>query len=115
MINGLLILLGCQLVGEALSHYLTLPIPGPVIGMIILLIALLIRKGPSKELDETATTFVKYIGFLFVPAGAGIAVYLGLIADQWLMLVLATFVSTGLSLILTALVFRLFARKTDEV
>ena len=113
MINGLLILLGCQLIGETLSHYLKLPIPGPVIGMVILLIGLMIRKGPSKELEETSSVFVKYIGFLFVPAGAGISVYLALIAEEWLMLAAATFVSTTLTLIVTGWVYRLFARKAD--
>ena len=49
MLGALTILLVFQLVGEAISHGLGLPVPGPVIGFILLL-----RRGVPEELRTTA-------------------------------------------------------------
>ena len=44
-LQGLALLLLMQSAGEALSHFLQLPVPGPVVGMVLLLLALLQTRG----------------------------------------------------------------------
>lgn len=114
MINALLIIFGCQFVGEMIVHFSGISIPGSVVGMVLLLVGLIIKGGLPNTLDKTASEFVKYIGLLFVPAGAGISLYLHLIAEQWLVILVASFTSTVATLILTAYAFKLLEKKGVE-
>ena len=52
MIAGFIALLVCQLIGEFAVRVAAVPIPGPVVGMVLLLIALQLRRpGPRPELS----------------------------------------------------------------
>ena len=78
MIGSITALLLCQLVGELLARGLHLPVPGPVIGMILLFVALLMRHGGEDApapLALTADTLLANLGLLFVPAGVGVVIY----------------------------------------
>jgi holin-like protein len=103
MITGLLILLGFQLAGELIAQLTGWPIPGPVLGMILLFATLLIRGGAPKGLDRTARSLLKHLSLLFVPAGSGIVAYLTLIEQEWLPLSAALVGSTVLAMAITAL------------
>lgn len=111
MINSLLVLFLCQFLGEALVHFTGITIPGPVAGMILLLAGLIIKGNLPDALDKTALEFIKYIGLLFVPAGAGISLYLNLIAEQWAVILIASLTSTVITLILTAFIFKILEKK----
>ncbi|QBF45519.1 CidA/LrgA family protein [Janibacter limosus] len=84
-VNGLLWLLGCQLVGEVISHALGLPIPGSVIGMVLLFGVLLVRKP---EVDSgtlgAADGLLRHLQLLFIPAGVGVMVSFGELRADWL-------------------------------
>jgi holin-like protein len=85
MIRGLLVLLVCQLVGEFLVTAFGAPVPGPVVGMVILLIALRLRRpGPRSAVVRTADGLLGHLQLLFIPAGAGVVAYLPLLAGAWL-------------------------------
>lgn len=114
MINALLIILCCLFAGEMIVHFTGLIVPGSVVGMMILLIGLMIKGGLPDDLDQTASIFVKYIGLLFVPAGAGISLYLGLLVDEWLVILVASFTSTVLTLIAVAYAFKLLEKEGEE-
>lgn len=117
MLGSLTILLVFQLVGEAISHGLGLPIPGPVIGFILLLVALLLRRGVPEELRTTATGMLQHLSLMFVPAGVGVMVHLSRIRDEWLPITVALILSTLLTIACTALVMnwlmRRFSRKEE--
>jgi len=114
MINALLIIFTCQLLGEGIVHFTGLPIPTSVVGMVILLVGLMVKGSLPDSLDDTASVFVKYLGLLFIPAGAGISIYLSLIAEQWVIILAASFTSTVLTLILTAYAFKWLEKKGVE-
>ena len=85
MIPGLLVLLVCQLVGEFLVTALGVPVPGPVVGMVILFVLLRVRRpGPRSAVVKTADGLLAHLQLLFVPAGAGVVAYLPLLAGAWL-------------------------------
>ena len=106
MLSAITQLLIFQLVGEVLARSLNLPVPGPVIGMVFLLIFLQLREGPGKELRSTSQTILQNLSLLFVPAGTGIMVHLQRVADEWLALLLSLLVSTAATLVVTALVMQ---------
>ena len=94
-----------------LAGLLSVPVPGPVIGMALLFITLLIRGGPSEELRSTSNTLLQNLSLLFIPAGAGLLLHLHRLADDWLPLTLAVVISTLLSMAVSALVIKWLDRR----
>ncbi|MDH3997608.1 MAG: CidA/LrgA family protein [Desulfuromonadales bacterium] len=94
MIRGFALLLLFQLGGEFISRWLDAPIPGSVLGMGLLLLALLAGLIELKWLEEAAELLLSNLALFFVPAGVGVMVYADLIAREWLPIVVATVVST---------------------
>ncbi|APR76002.1 Antiholin-like protein LrgA [Minicystis rosea] len=72
MAQAFVILLGCQLVGEALARGLGLSMPGAVIGMMLLAVALGARRRVPPPLGRGAAHFIRHMPLFFVPAGVGI-------------------------------------------
>lgn len=112
MLSALTQLLIFQLAGEFIARSLTLPVPGPVLGMLFLFFALLLRQGPSAELQTSSQNLLQHLSLLFVPAGTGIMVHLHRIATEWLPLLLSLLISTVATLIVTALVMKLCQRRS---
>ena len=93
------------------ARALALPIPGPVIGMALLFLTLLLRGGPGEDLRVTSGQLLQHLSLLFVPAGTGIVLYGERIAAEWLPLLVALFLSTFLAIGVTALVLQALTRK----
>jgi len=119
MIRGFFILLVFQLAGEVLGRGLNLPAPGPVIGLGLLVVALVLyrRARPfdeealaASDLGQAARGLLAALPLLFVPAGVGVVQYLGLLRDQGLALAAALVVSTLATLIATVGAFLLVKR-----
>lgn len=114
MLNALAILLVCQLIGEAVARGLGLPVPGPVLGLVLLFAGLAVRGGTPAPLQETAQGLLRHLSLLFVPAGVGIMLHVARIRSEWLAILSALVLSTLLTLAVTAIVFRLVARLAGE-
>ena len=114
MLSAITQLLLFQLAGELLARGLELPVPGPVLGMVLLFAMLVLRGGVDDELQHTAQSLLQHLSLLFVPAGAGIMLHLHRVAEEWLPLTLSLLVSTFVTLAVTALVMRLFAPRPER-
>lgn len=108
MIGALTLLLCYQLAGEVLARSLGLPVPGPVVGMLLLFVTLLLRGSLPHSLETTAQHLLKYLSLLFVPAGVGVMVHIGLLRSEWLPIAIVLVVSTVLTIGVTALTLRAF-------
>ena len=104
MINALAALLAFQLVGEALAHLLRLPVPGPVLGMALLLAFLIFSETSAQRLRPTAIEMLRHLSLLFVPAGVGVLLHATRLAQEWLPILVALVGSTALAIVVTALV-----------
>ncbi len=113
MLRALTVLLLFQLVGEVLARSLDLPIPGPVIGMLLLLGALLLRGEAPKTLRDTSQGLLSHLALLFVPAGVGVMAHVERLQDEWLVILVTLVLSTLLTLVLTAWAMRLLLRLTS--
>ncbi|HEX4987026.1 MAG TPA: CidA/LrgA family protein [Burkholderiales bacterium] len=111
MLGALTVLLVFQLIGETISHVLALPVPGPVIGFILLLGALAIRGNVPAELRTTATGMLQHFALMFVPAGVGVMVHLHRLRDEWLPITVALVVGTLLTIACTALIMQWLMRR----
>lgn len=101
MIAGVTALLACQLCGEVLSRALALPVPGPVIGMVLLFVLLLRRGEAPAAVGAAADGLLGHLGLLFVPAGVGVVLHLPLLAQDWAPLSLAILAGTLLAIAAT--------------
>lgn len=114
MIAALTWLLLYQLAGEVLARVLSLPVPGPVIGMALLFCTLVIRghlgRPIPQTMQHTAHVLLQHLSLLFVPAGTGVMIYLQLIADEWLPITAALIVSTIGGMAVTALLLKALTR-----
>lgn len=111
MVASLALLLGFQLAGEVIARGLGLPIPGPVIGMLPLLIALIVRGKAPEPLKRVSHALLQHLSLLFVPAGVGIMAHFGLIRAEWLPLTAALVGSAALTLAVTGLTLKALARR----
>ena len=110
MLGSLALLLIFQLVGEVLTKILSLPIPGPVLGMLLLFMTLILRGSLSSDLKNTAQTLLSNLSLFFVPAGVGVILHISLLKNEWLSLSLILIFSTLITMLITALVMTFFLK-----
>lgn len=103
MINGILWVLGCQLVGEVAVRSIGLPVPGPVVGMVLLFAVLVVRRpGPESGTLRVGAGLLRHLQLLFVPVSVGIMVHAGAIGEQWLPITGGIVVSWVIGLVVVA-------------
>ena len=108
-LRGLAWLLALQSLGEVLARGLQLPFPGPVIGMVLLLVAL--RWQPVRDSVAAVAEFLlAHLSLLFVPVGVGVMTHLGLFGRYGLRMAVVIVLSTWVGLAVTALVLRALMR-----
>ncbi|MDV2985498.1 UNVERIFIED_CONTAM: CidA/LrgA family protein [Methylobacteriaceae bacterium AG10] len=127
MIVSLTLILLAQLLGEVAARAAGLPVPGPVIGMALLLAFLVLRDRtrPASTrvlppplvdggLEGTAKGMLAHLSILFVPAGVGIVGKLDVLASHGVALALVLTVSVTLTLAATVLTFVAVSKVMDR-
>ena len=109
MLLQIIVLLLCQLAGDVLVNFAELPIPGPVAGLFLLFLLLLVRGTVPAALEQVSSGLLTHMSLFFVPAGSGVVLHLALIGQEWLAIVSALFISTVAAIIVTALVMKRLA------
>ncbi len=124
MLRAIFIIFFFQLIGEAVKKLFEINIPGPVIGLTLLLLTLIylrrFKKGKVKDLKDDVTNtgnyILSYLSLLFVPIGVGVVMHLAFLEKNLINVIFIIFLSTVLTIGLTAYVMeklnkRLNARK----
>lgn len=114
MIQTLAIILGFQLAGEVLSRALSLPLPGPVTGLVLLVLACILRPALAAAIRPVTQGLLAHLSLFFVPAGVGIVAHWDLLRDQGLGLAAALMGSTLLAIAAGAWAFTAVARLTGS-
>ena len=115
MLSGFLLLLAFVVGGDLIGHVLGLPLPGPVIGMILLLAWLGWRKqAPPENLTVASQGVLQHLSLLFVPAGVGLILHLGRLQHEWLAMQGSVIFGTLLSLGITGLLLKYLSARTKS-
>lgn len=123
MIASLIVILACQLAGEAVARGFGLAVPGPVMGMALLFAVLILRDRLSSHLPaalsgdglvSTGRGLLAHLSLLFIPAGVGVVQNLGVFAVHGVALGVAVVVSSVLALLATVGTFLLVARLMER-
>jgi len=119
MIASLSLILLCQLAGEVFVRALGLPLPGPVIGLMLLLVLLMARdrfavlaRGPLQGdgVESASRVLVANLSLLFVPAGVGVVQKLDLVAEHGIAFLGVLAASVLVTLLVTVATFLLASR-----
>lgn len=114
MVLPLLAILTCQLIGETVSRALGWPLPGPVLGMVLMLAGFAVVPGLLDMVRPVAQGILGHLTLLFVPAGVGVVAHLDRLGGQVLPILVALAGSTVLAIAAGAWTFALVARLTGS-
>jgi holin-like protein len=111
-----------QLVGEMVQKYFALTVPGPVIGLVLLLLAMLVTdrigNNPVAQLKQnltvTAETLLGHLPLLFVPIGVGVVMHVTLLEDQLAAVLGVVFIGTVLTVGFSALLMEKLQGSGDD-
>ena len=119
MIASLSLILLCQLAGEVIVRGLGLPMPGPVVGLLFLLLLLLARdrfvalaRGPLQQdgVENASRGLLAHLSLLFVPAGVGVVQKLDLVAEHGIAVAVVLAISVLVTLLVTVATFLVASR-----
>jgi holin-like protein len=109
-----LIILGIYLAGELLSTSLHLPIPGNILGMVILFILLCTKTVKVDNISNVTNFLLDHLAFFFIPAGVGLMASLGIIKSTWWQLLIVCILTTTIIIGVTGIIVQTISRKTKE-
>ena len=111
MLRSLFIIFFYQLLGEAIQKIFEINIPGPVVGLILLLLSFIIfskkltqSKKIIKEISVTSNQIINYLSLLFVPIGVGVVMHIDYLGDNLFKIFSIIIIGTLATLVFTALV-----------
>ena len=119
MIASLSLILLCQLAGEIVVRGFALPMPGPVVGMLLLLVLLLVRdradlvaQGPLRGggVEGAARSLLAHLSLMFIPAGVGVVQQLDLLAEHGTAIAVVLAISVVITLLVTVATFLVISR-----
>ncbi|RTZ48279.1 CidA/LrgA family protein [Candidimonas sp. SYP-B2681] len=106
MLTAITILFFMQIVGELIARVTGLPLPGPLIGMLLLLLALIVHGRVPIGMRDTCHHSLKHLMLLFIPLVAGIMMYFDRLAHEWIPFLVACMGGVALTMVITAVTFR---------
>jgi holin-like protein len=116
MVASLSLILLCQLIGEVIVRGLNWPMPGPVVGLALLLLLLLARdhfaalaRGPLQDggVENASRVLLVNLSLMFIPAGVGVVQKLDLLAEHGIAIIVILALSVVLTLLATVATFLL--------
>ena len=114
MLYAFLALLVLQWVGEVLVQALGLPLPGALVGALLLLVGLLLLGCLPKALEQTSGALLQNLMLLFIPIVAGVMLHFERIASEWLPFLASGIGGAVLTLLVTAAVFRWLLQRSGQ-
>ena len=121
MLNSVFLIFLFQLIGELVQKVLELNIPGPVIGLILLLTSLILSKkydhksikNQKINLINSAENLVHYIPLFFLPVGVGVVMHLSFLEGSLVKVLFIIVFGTLITLAITGLLMEKLLKNKD--
>lgn len=111
ILRQMILLLFIVFTGEILNKVVNIPLPGSVLGLIILFALLLTKIIKLEHIEETSDFLMKHLAVFFVPVGVGLLNIMGALRETWFILLVISVVSSILVMSLTALMVQILRRR----
>lgn len=108
-----IIILGIYLLGELISKGLNLPVPGNIIGMLLLLLLLCTKVIKVENVETVSNFFLDHLAFFFIPAGVGLLTSFDSIKSSLIQIVLICIIATTIVIVVTGLVVQFVSNKLN--
>ncbi len=112
MLSTLALLFLFQFLGELLQRASGMPIPGPVLGMVGLLLFLIVRGRVEESWAIHSGHILRHLGLFYIPAGAGLMLYADVLAQQGLAILASLVLGTMLAFAFTAKLMQVLVRRS---
>lgn len=109
-----IIILGIYLVGELISKGFSIPLPGNIIGMIILLVLLCTKVIKVEKIENISTFFLDHLSFFFIPAGVGLISSFSSIKDSLIYILLLCLITTAIVIISTGIIVQFIIKIKEK-
>lgn len=109
-----IIILGIYLIGELISKGFSLPLPGNIIGMIILLVLLCTKVIKVEKVESISTFFLDHLSFFFIPAGVGLISSFSSIKDSLIYILLLCLITTAIVVISTGTIVQYIIKVKEK-
>lgn len=106
IIRQLAIIFAICALGELISQMLPFPMPGSIVGMVLLFLLLTFRIIKLKQVEDVGGFLLKNMAFFFIPAGVSLITVFNQISGKILQIVLICLLTTVLTFGITALTVR---------
>ena len=122
MLRAIFVIFFFQLLGEALKKFFEMRIPGPVLGLILLLVVLIFLKrfktvaitNLKEDVINTSNYILNYLSLLFVPIGVGVVMHLSYLENNLFKVLIIVFISTILTIGLTAFLMEKINKRINK-
>lgn len=101
-----------QVLGEVLVRWSGLPLPGPLMGMLLMFAALIALGHVPTGLRDTCHHGLKHLMLLFIPLVAGIMLHFGPLANEWFPFLAACIGGVALTIVVSAVTFRWMLKRS---
>lgn len=113
LIRALIIILTIAWIGDVLNKVVHIPIPGSVLGMVLLLIFLLLGNIRLPQIEAVSNFLLSHLAILFIPSGVGLMVVFSRLQGVWILLLALTVTMTLVVMSVTALVVQWLGGKHE--
>jgi len=114
LLRGLTWLVLFQLLGTVVNVLVLPMLPGPIIGMVLLFLALLLRGSASDSIQLAASSLLRYLPLLLVPPAVGVMVYTEAILEDFWAIVGVLVLSLVVSLVFTGWLMQTLIRRKQR-
>jgi len=106
-----MVLVGVQLLGLWLVQLLSIPVPGVLLGIGLMLVLLMIFGRLPEALARISNFLLAHLMLLFIPSVVAIMTQAEIIATEWLPFVLACILATAITMMATAATFQYMLKR----
>ena len=106
MIYAIAALFLLQWLGDVLVQWLGLPIPGPLVGMLLMFVGLVVMGRTPPALESVSGALLRHLMLLFIPAVAGLMLHFARVADEWIPFMVAGIGGAAVTIVVSALTLR---------
>ncbi|MGL4997737.1 MAG: CidA/LrgA family protein [Cetobacterium sp.] len=114
MFLEILIIFAITYSGVLLSELLSLPIPGTILGMFILLTLLITKVLKIKQIEKTTNTILSSMLFLFLPPAVKLLNYIDILKDSFFRVIFLIVLTTVITMAVTGSVVNFLIKRGEK-